>query len=469
MVLFSVCIREKRNCVSSSLKYFLTFIFVGISSIESIGAQSDQWEFTGLSGEKIMTIAFAKSDSGTVLYAGSFSDYSAEIHGKIFRSSDDGNSWDTLLTFVDLRRIVVHPQDPSILYAALGFSNSDPPGIIKSVDGGDTWYWADSGVYTDWETGVKCVAFDIDNPETLYAGTMGLYGGSVYKTTDGGTNWIDIGEGIEGSNVTEIVVDHHSPQVVYVGTGWNGAVNKSTGGGAHWFLTGLHDVGVVFSLAIDNNNNSILYASSRDSLNPSEYVLYKSVDSGANWTEFDATESGYAFGKIRFRPNNPDELYVTTNGGVYFSCDAGTTWTSMNEGLDNTISWDLAFFPSGDTLFCGTASGVYRRIFPSAAVSETYQQHSPQTVILLGNYPNPLNDRTIVKFALTKQAHVRLDVFDLIGSKVTTLMEGTRFPGVYAAVWDGKSELGHYAPSGVYFYRLTVHGLTMTRKMIVIK
>jgi xylose isomerase len=93
------------------------------------------------------------------------------------------------------------------------------------------------------------------------------------------------------------------------------------------------------------------------------------------------------------------------------------------------------------------------------------------TFRLLTNYPNPFNAATVIRFALTTTADVELEVFNLAGQQVATLVEGTQEAGTYAIHWDGRDDNGRQLASGVYLYRLrTGDGQQVeTRKLVIIR
>jgi len=84
--------------------------------------------------------------------------------------------------------------------------------------------------------------------------------------------------------------------------------------------------------------------------------------------------------------------------------------------------------------------------------------------IVLGNHPNPFNPTTEISFALPLAASVRLDVYNIMGQKVTTLLDETLQAGEHSASWDGST-----VASGVYFYRLDAGEFSETRKMMLLK
>ncbi len=85
------------------------------------------------------------------------------------------------------------------------------------------------------------------------------------------------------------------------------------------------------------------------------------------------------------------------------------------------------------------------------------------------NYPNPFNPSTEISFTLAEAGHVRLEVFNVMGQKVATLVDGYRASGPHTAVWDGRTVSGDPASSGVYFYRLETGSFADTRKMMLLK
>jgi PKD repeat protein len=86
------------------------------------------------------------------------------------------------------------------------------------------------------------------------------------------------------------------------------------------------------------------------------------------------------------------------------------------------------------------------------------------TTYELGNHPNPFNPSTMIRFALPEQATVRIDIFNVNGELVTTLLNESRNEGYHTVEWNAAG-----AASGVYFYKLTAGDVTMTRKMLLLK
>ena len=92
----------------------------------------------------------------------------------------------------------------------------------------------------------------------------------------------------------------------------------------------------------------------------------------------------------------------------------------------------------------------------------------PQGFALGANYPNPFNPSTVIPYQLTTTAQVRLEVFNALGQRMATLVEGVQRAGAYQARWNATDETGQAVAAGVYLYRLTVDGASQTGRMVLI-
>ncbi|MEW5923999.1 MAG: FlgD immunoglobulin-like domain containing protein [Candidatus Zixiibacteriota bacterium] len=93
----------------------------------------------------------------------------------------------------------------------------------------------------------------------------------------------------------------------------------------------------------------------------------------------------------------------------------------------------------------------------------------PKRFMLSQNYPNPFNPITTLEYSLPARAHVQLDIFNILGQKVKTLVDADRPAGVYRIVWDGTDHSGSIVASGIYFYRMEAGEHIETKKMLLIK
>jgi hypothetical protein len=93
----------------------------------------------------------------------------------------------------------------------------------------------------------------------------------------------------------------------------------------------------------------------------------------------------------------------------------------------------------------------------------------PSAIALKQNYPNPFNPETNIEFALPEAGNVSVEVFNVLGQKVKTLVSEYKDAGTYSVRWDGTNTNGMAVPSGVYFYRMVTEGFSQTNKMIMLR
>ena len=88
----------------------------------------------------------------------------------------------------------------------------------------------------------------------------------------------------------------------------------------------------------------------------------------------------------------------------------------------------------------------------------------PREFVLEQNYPNPFNAITEMKYALARDCWVKLEVYNILGQRVATLVDGEQKAGYKSVRWDAGS-----FSSGIYFYRLRAGDFVQTRKMVLIR
>ncbi len=93
----------------------------------------------------------------------------------------------------------------------------------------------------------------------------------------------------------------------------------------------------------------------------------------------------------------------------------------------------------------------------------------PPKFCLYPNYPNPFGRTTNIKYGLPHTAHVELSIYDVLGRKVLTLVDGKQNPGYLTALWDGRDHRGARVASGIYFVRLETGPFTHVHKMILLR
>jgi hypothetical protein len=94
----------------------------------------------------------------------------------------------------------------------------------------------------------------------------------------------------------------------------------------------------------------------------------------------------------------------------------------------------------------------------------------PTQYVLDQNYPNPFNPTTVITFGLPKETNVTLEVYNILGMQVRTLIAGERMSAAkYSVEWDGKDNSGMSVPSGVYLYRIHTDKFDAAKKMVLMK
>jgi flagellar hook assembly protein FlgD len=93
----------------------------------------------------------------------------------------------------------------------------------------------------------------------------------------------------------------------------------------------------------------------------------------------------------------------------------------------------------------------------------------PASPHLEQNCPNPFNSSTTIRYLLAKADWVNIDVYDMSGQKVRSLVNVQQVSGVYTAAWNGTNEQGQSVATGIYFVRLQAGEYTQVSKMLLVK
>jgi hypothetical protein len=146
--------------------------------------------------------------------------------------------------------------------------------------------------------------------------------------------------------------------------------------------------------------------------------------------------------------------HTVWNGASHDICGLPTcTWYFTVKSL-NFLDMTSAYSPEDTVVIDPHPTGV---------------RNGKSRFILDQNSPNPFNPTTAISFEIPTSAKVRLEVFDVRGALVATLVNDDMPPGRQSVVWDGSNSRGHPVASGHYFYRLTAGKEVITKKMILLK
>jgi photosystem II stability/assembly factor-like uncharacterized protein len=254
--------------------------------------------------------------------------YAGIEFGQVYKTTDGGANWSDFSTGLpgppgsspgQLLNIAINPTNTSILYVAC-----QNDGVFKTTNGGTSWSAVNTGLTS---TAVRDVIIDPQTPTTLYAAVFG----GVNKSTNSGSTWSDISTGITTSQIKSIVIDPQTTSILYASDSSGGGVYKTTNSGGSWSVvnTGITGVGLnVRDLAIDAITPTTVYACGG--------AVLKSTNSGANWTDITPTHNmtTASFLCVSIDPVDPDRLLLGTFGdGVYGSDNGGTSFSDENSGL----------------------------------------------------------------------------------------------------------------------------------------
>jgi hypothetical protein len=113
-------------------------------------------------------------------------------------------------------------------------------------------------------------------------------------------------------------------------------------------------------------------------------------------------------------------------------------------------------------------SGFWRKLSIATGVLDGVLP-TPFRNTLFPNTPNPFNPVTTIRFEVAKTAPVEIDVFDIRGRLVRSLVRETKAPGAHEVTWNGRDDGGNAVSSGVYLYRLRIGAFADVRKMVLVK
>ena len=226
-----------------------------------------------LNGATVFSIVFDPATPSTI-YLGS--------GNGVFRSTDNGNNWSQLNNFgipgtPNVRALAIDPTTPATIYAGT-FSS----GFFKTTNGGTSWTAMNNGMSGSFANYVNAIAIDPLNTSTIYAGHgYATTGGSIDKTTNGGSNWSPVNTGVPNYEVRALIVDRVVSSTVYAAT-TGGGIIKTTNGGTSWSVAnaGLWKANIM-ALASDPTTSATLYAGAGSSANEIDAFVSELNPSGS--------------------------------------------------------------------------------------------------------------------------------------------------------------------------------------------
>ena len=236
---------------------------------------------------------------------------------------------------------------------------------------------------------VLAVSGAVGEPDTYYFGGVG---GGVWKTTDGGINWMPMSDKEKFSSVGAIAVAESDPNVVYVGTGeacirnnilQGNGMYRSTDAGKTWHYIGLEDTRHIGRLAVHPRNPDIVFVAALGHAygRNTERGVFRSTDGGKTWQKVLYKDDQTGAIDVVFDPSNPNILYAALwqayrtpysmvsggpGSGLYRSADGGTTWTQIKgNGFPTGVLGRIGVAVSAETnriyaLIEADKGGLYR-------------------------------------------------------------------------------------------------------------
>lgn len=163
------------------------------------------------------------------------------------------------------------------------------------------------------------------------------------------------------------------------------------------------------------------------------------------------------------------EMFFTLSAGAPPQTIAFNDFTDEEiidfNGTDKTIQTGLYLFDNtGSVMNTPTyVSGGAVVLIPTAVIEDNNSM-LPKEFALAQNYPNPFNPATTIEFSLPTASHAKLEIFNILGQNVATLVDETMSAGNHKIVFDASEQ-----PSGIYFYRLINENGSTTKKMVLVK
>jgi len=259
----------------------------------------------------------------------------------VYKSTDDGKTWQHigLGTTRHISDVIIHPSNPDMIYiAAQGaqYGPSEDRGIYRSNNGGANW---EKVLYVNQTTGASSLSMDMNNPLILYAAmwqhrrypwTMESGGphSGLYKSTDGGTTWEKLGEGLpEEFGKSGVSVSRANPELVFAvleAEGEKGGVYRSDDAGKKWTLVNKDRINIARSwyymeIVTDPQNENIVYV-----LNA---PVTKSIDGGKTFKPLPTPHGDNHH--LWIHPNEPLKMINSNDGGANVSNNGGKSWSTQ--------------------------------------------------------------------------------------------------------------------------------------------
>jgi photosystem II stability/assembly factor-like uncharacterized protein len=283
----------------------------------------------------------------------------------------------------------------------------------------------------------------------------------IFRSTDSGNNWTNVAP----HNASWISISPLDGNVVWTTTG---LTKITTDDGATWANASAFPFPIGGATKIHAHPNDVASALvSFGSYSSSVAHMALTTDYGVSWTDVTGDFPGLPCNAIEVNPSNDSQWFVGTDVGVWLTEDGGAHWAPFDSGLPNAVVADLEIQDALQKVVVGThGRGAWEADIPAAGVVATPSSVDvARNLMLDAPFPNPVQDRTMLRFAARHDGPVTLDIFDVQGRRVSALGELSTGDGIIRTTpWFTND-----VPSGVYFAVLRAGALTKSQKIVVAK
>ena len=453
---------------------FLIFIFTIFLNILFIQTSNAQWvqQTNGLPESWITGWAIDACDSNTAVFLVNLEGNEPDA---VFHTTDGGNSWNNITPFKIWGETGI---DVSIIdkdHIWLATSAVDSARILHTADGGETWT-------VQFNDPSKTKFFNyiemFDENNGIAMGDAPNWGETVsdenkalfLRTNDGGENWniMENNKPIYASGDTWRRLDFASMDIGYFNENYSGHENqgimKTHDGGNNWNVL-IPDIGIRV-MKFYNEDIGLVITSRYDSVQNRTPVMYRTIDGGNSWTDYimDFDVSG---SDIEFMPDDPSHVWLLDFRGLFFSSDTGKTWIKNDSTDINPSGTDIVFVDDEHGWILDYGGKLYYTNNNGGIITDVKNDKKevlPTEFKLFQNYPNPFNPSTTISYSLPLNGFVKLNVYDLLGREVESLVNKEQPSGNYKVEFNASS-----LTSGIYFYKLECNGFSKTSKLILLK
>ena len=337
----------------------------------------------------------------------------------------------------------IDSKDNNIIYGSSQFLN-----IFRSTNGGQSFEDVTPGAIEP----IFSAPFEIapSNSRVLYAG-----GRFIYKSTDRGNNWFIPNPNFidQGNAILNIAVAPYNLNHLLVSTTPNvtgkASIFSSKDGGLNWTeLTGLPDR-LATDLVFHPENEEIAFITFGGF---GSFHVYQTMNGGINWFPIDNNLPDIPHNSIAIDPEQPNNLYIGNDLGVYGSEDGGGTWFPFMEGLPEAVlAMHLSVSPANQKLRVAThGNGVFQTDLIGRVISSITNKNTNLGIALAQNFPNPVDNQTTISFKTENRSTLSLNIYDIKGCLIQEIINNHIVQGTHQI----EVNLNHL-PAGNYVYQIS--------------